>query len=200
MVRAALAAYAFCLSPGRANKPRPPYGLQVDEFEAMYEQSQTPSHRILGFDTAFPAPPPASAGTRPSPAPLVSVDQLRHPLTAKARRFLAKAFRYAERGDHAHAISTLQRRHEQREPLSPPTRTHCWASNICARDANRKRFRSLPRPPYSFRTMPWCIRISPFPCASWVSTRSRGTGDQTGAPPGPVAALRSRAHAHDRDG
>ena len=38
----------------------------------------------------------------------ISADQLRHPLTGKARRLLAAVFAYAENGEHAKAIAALQ--------------------------------------------------------------------------------------------
>lgn len=78
-------------------------GFYVDEFEAMSNQAQFDSVGTQGLDSAFAlrrTPPPQEQT-------FVSVDELRHPLTGKARHMLAKALGYAERGDHTRAISTL---------------------------------------------------------------------------------------------
>ena len=49
--------------------------------------------------------------SNPAPRPLqprVSADELRHPMTEKARRILLKAWNYAVKGDHSRAIATIQ--------------------------------------------------------------------------------------------
>ncbi len=85
------------VSPTRAS------GFYVDEFEPMYNGSQFNDTGTPTFANAFPV----RRTEPPQQTPLVSVDELRHPLTGRARRFLATAFGYAERGDHTRAISTL---------------------------------------------------------------------------------------------
>ena len=54
----------------------------------------------LGF---FKQTPPPSSGE-----PKVSADELRHPMTGKARRVLATALGYAKKGEHWRAIATLR--------------------------------------------------------------------------------------------
>lgn len=70
------------------------------DFEAM--RSGIPIYDAgLG---SFSTPPPS-----PIPGPQhISADELRHPMTEKARRILLKAWRLAQKGDHPRAIATLQ--------------------------------------------------------------------------------------------
>jgi tetratricopeptide (TPR) repeat protein len=80
------------------------YRLRMDEFDVMFEHGRLGSEAASVIDSAFP--------NRVAPVvpdePKVSIDQLRHPLTERARRVLATAWRYALKNDHAHAISTLR--------------------------------------------------------------------------------------------
>lgn len=94
---------------------RPGAGFHIDEFEAMSNQSQfdTDGTQGLGSGFALRRTPP------PQEQPLVSVDELRHPLTGKARRLLAKALGYAVRGDHTRAISTLHEGVAKDRTLAP---------------------------------------------------------------------------------
>ncbi|HTR36156.1 MAG TPA: tetratricopeptide repeat protein [Bryobacteraceae bacterium] len=55
----------------------------------------------------FHVSPPRDRETRP-PSGTVSVDLLRYPLSAKARRMLEKAVRFIDSGDHTAAIQQLE--------------------------------------------------------------------------------------------
>ncbi|MGD1073793.1 MAG: hypothetical protein ABSB15_27085 [Bryobacteraceae bacterium] len=77
----------------------PSFGWHVDEFEAMANHLDAGETEI-GYLKRASRRPPAEAK--------VSADELRHPLTEKARRVLAKAWGYAKKGDHSRAITTLQ--------------------------------------------------------------------------------------------
>jgi tetratricopeptide (TPR) repeat protein len=94
---------------------RSAYGFQGDEFDALYEHGRINDGRVSNFNTAFPALPHGPS----SEPPLVTIEQLRHPLTGKARRWLAKAFSYAKRGEHALAISTLREGVMKEKTLAP---------------------------------------------------------------------------------
>lgn len=76
-----------------------PFGWRMDEFDIMNGRFRT-GETGMGF---FNQTPPASAREQK-----VSVDELRHPMTEKARRVLAKAWGYAQRGEHSRAIATLR--------------------------------------------------------------------------------------------
>ena len=53
---------------------------------------------------SFPVPPQASDASELK----ISADELRHPLTDRARRILLKAWNYSKRGDHSHAIAIMR--------------------------------------------------------------------------------------------
>ena len=53
---------------------------------------------------SFSAPPAAPGALQFT----ISADELRHPLTAKARRILLKAWNYSKGGDHRRAIATVK--------------------------------------------------------------------------------------------
>jgi tetratricopeptide (TPR) repeat protein len=73
------------------------FGWHVNEFDEM-----NPPYRAEGTVGFFKLPAP------PATAPKVSADELRHPLTEKARRVLAKALEYIRKGEHSRAIATLR--------------------------------------------------------------------------------------------
>jgi tetratricopeptide (TPR) repeat protein len=80
-----------------------PFGWHSDEFDVM-DAAHNVVNSGLGYTTSFPAP---SAATPAVPSK-VSVDELRHPLTGKARRVLLHALNYIQKGEHSQAIATLQ--------------------------------------------------------------------------------------------
>lgn len=88
------------------NGHNPMYGWELQE---MNERAQIPAH--LG-----------------SGPPIVSADELRHPLTAKARRAMEDANREAESGNHSAAIEDL-RRAVVKFPVSAP-----YAYNLLGRE------------------------------------------------------------------
>ena len=91
--------------PLRAQGPAMPgFGLRFDEFDVVFERGGFEHGGTAHMDSVFPA----RSAAPPSDALKVSVDELRHPLTGRARRVLATAWRYAQQGDHARAVSTLR--------------------------------------------------------------------------------------------
>jgi tetratricopeptide (TPR) repeat protein len=80
------------------------YHWHIDEFDTMFERGRFDGQGAPVLDSAFPnqVATPAPVETK------VSVDELRHPLTERARRILAAAWRYAQKDEHARAISTLR--------------------------------------------------------------------------------------------
>jgi hypothetical protein len=88
---------------------------------------------------------PDRRATPASAQPKVAVDELRHPLSGKARRLLDKAVGYAQRGDDANAISTL-RKGMAREPALIPMLTVCSASCFYVWGKTRRPFWSSMKP------------------------------------------------------
>jgi tetratricopeptide (TPR) repeat protein len=81
---------------------RPPM-MHADEFDVFFgrlENWHADAHSLNG--------PAAPQNPEPGVEPKVSVDELRHPLTEKARHLLAKALAYAGKGEHGKAIATLR--------------------------------------------------------------------------------------------
>lgn len=98
----ALQAIMFTLGaslPAAAQGAFPVYTVrQAEEFEMMAGRIAA-THDGLGYAKPLP---------RPMTVTPVSADELRHPLTEKAAKWLRKAWIYATKGDHAMAISTLK--------------------------------------------------------------------------------------------
>ncbi len=86
-----------------AQIPGPLHSIYVsasDEFEMMGSGVRVYEERI----GSFPAPRQAPDASELK----ISADELRHPLTDKARRILLKAWTYAKKGEHSSAIATMR--------------------------------------------------------------------------------------------
>ncbi len=89
---------------GQWSGTTPIHGWHADEFDAVFDHSRFHEGVETDFDSAFPNRANAVSAGQPK----VSVEELRHPLSGKARRILITAYRFAQKGDHAHAIATVR--------------------------------------------------------------------------------------------
>jgi tetratricopeptide (TPR) repeat protein len=85
--------------PGTVQPPT----MHADEFDVFFGRPEIWRADAASFNGAAA---PQTSGT--SMEPKVSVDELRHPLTEKARRLLATALAYVGKGEHRKAIATLR--------------------------------------------------------------------------------------------
>ena len=76
------------------------YVSASDEFEMMGSGVRVYDETLGSF------PPPRLASDASELK--ISADELRHPLTEKARRILLKAWTYAKKGQHSRAIATMR--------------------------------------------------------------------------------------------
>ena len=147
-------------APLRAQAPYPGtfiLGGHRDEFDVMEERIRKSG---LGYDQQSPEAPPENAK--------VSVDELRYPLTEKARRILIKALNYIQKGDHPKAIATIKEGAAKVHAVVPYTHG-LLASNTCAPAEWRKRLRSSPKARPCFRTTPETVPILRCLCSSPAS-------------------------------
>src|SRR5665213_2360357 len=89
--------------PAPAQIPGPMHSIYVsasDEFEMMGSGVRVYDETLGSF------PPPRLASDASELK--ISADELRHPLTEKARRILLKAWTYAKKGQHSRAIATMR--------------------------------------------------------------------------------------------
>jgi tetratricopeptide (TPR) repeat protein len=105
-----LAVMAVCSFPAAAQTLNPfAVGRPVDQFDLMTARFNATEN---GLSTFHQTPARSRAGA-------VSVDELRHPLSEKAGKWLLKAWTFATKGDHAMAITTIQEGSGKVRELAP---------------------------------------------------------------------------------
>ena len=105
-----LAVMAGCCLPAAAQMQNPfTVAHRVDQFDLMTDRFNTTDSGLGAFNRT---PPRSKVNT-------VSADELRHPLTEKAGKWLLKAWKFATNGDHAMAITTMQEGSSKVRELAP---------------------------------------------------------------------------------